>query len=398
MAMDVDGRWRSVAAGVGHLHRGGGDGVQLQFAGRDQQRCGAERAGGGASAAVGWGHDVVVGVGAVVGCGVWLRTRGCCRFRRRPGRVWTWLSTACGRSAGVPQCRWRTHDERLRDHRPGDPSAAARRRARWCRNGERERVEPRRHRRARQLAGHAHPHRGLLAGPGGQASHRDRRDGGAVRPAPRPGDRGFRRTLELVTAPTFDPAPTDTCRIVDAGTRDGNFTSVSGAQVRPNKSYVASYDTTGVTSGVGLGAGQQHGAVDPHERRSRRYHLLRCGRVDGKPHLRLYMAAERHADRNRIDIHTGRRGRRAEHRLPGHGQQFERQHPGRLEHAHALGRAGATSASAVPTAAAPAAPTPAAPTPAAIAASSPGHRRDGQCVGGARHRHCAPPQRDHGPH
>ena len=61
-------------------------------------------------------------------------------------------------------------------------------------------------------------------------------------------------TLELVTAPGFDPAASDTFRVLDAGSRSGTFATVAGAQATPTKRYLPSYDATGVTLAIGVDA------------------------------------------------------------------------------------------------------------------------------------------------
>jgi hypothetical protein len=60
-------------------------------------------------------------------------------------------------------------------------------------------------------------------------------------------------TLEMVTAPGFDPAPAATFRILDATTRTGTFAALAGAQATRGKRYLPGYDATGVTLGIGLG-------------------------------------------------------------------------------------------------------------------------------------------------
>ena len=61
-------------------------------------------------------------------------------------------------------------------------------------------------------------------------------------------------TLAISTSPSFDPAPGTSLRILEAGSRSGTFSSVTGIALPNNKYYNVVYDATGVSLVV---------AVDP---------------------------------------------------------------------------------------------------------------------------------------
>ena len=104
------------------------------------------------------------------------------------------------------------------------------------------------------LARHADDQRRLHPGRRRDAPRRDRRHRRAQHDLlDVTGTATLDGTLQLVTAPGFDPAPAATFRVLDAATRTGTFATVSGTQATPQKSYLVSYDATGVTLAIGLG-------------------------------------------------------------------------------------------------------------------------------------------------
>ena len=54
-------------------------------------------------------------------------------------------------------------------------------------------------------------------------------------------------TLAISTSPSFDPAPGTSLRILEAGSRSGTFSSVTGIALPNNKYYNVVYDATGVS-------------------------------------------------------------------------------------------------------------------------------------------------------